>query len=186
MRWLGRMVIGSTIIPDSERLTLSTSAAWALGEEGVRGVRAVSSVAEATEGARVVVTATDSRSPVLDEAALEPDLLVSAVGGYRRDMQEVPTAVTRRARIVVDQVEAALREAGDVWIPLEAGAIARESLREIGDLLHEATTEGAGGGPPWPGVTLFKSVGNAVQDLAVASRALERSEALGLGTLVRG
>jgi ornithine cyclodeaminase/alanine dehydrogenase-like protein (mu-crystallin family) len=40
--------------------------------------------------------------------------------------------------------------------------------------------------PPWPGVTLFKSVGNAVQDLAVASLALERAEALELGTVVRG
>lgn len=158
----------------------------ALTEEGVPGVRAVPTVAEATRGADIVVTATDSETPVLDGAALEPDVLVCAVGGYRRDMQEVPTSVTARARVVVDQVEAALREAGDVWIPLEAGLLDRDDLVEIGELLQDRRSEGAPTPPPWPGVTVFKSVGNAVQDLAVGSLALERAERLGLGTLVRG
>ena len=89
--------------------------------------------------------------------------------------------------LVVDQVEAALREAGDVWIPLQAGALREEELVEIGEVVRRVE-EGdlAPSAPPWPGVTLFKSVGNAVQDLAVASLAVERAEASGLGTVVRG
>lgn len=174
-----------------------------LSEEGMSGVRAVSTPAEATRGAQVVATATDSLDPVLEEGALEPRVLISAVGGYRRDMQEVPTAVVARARVVVDQVEAALREAGDVWIPLQAGVLEEEDLIEIGSLVEAAVGKGgpahlraaepASGppsgslaGPPWEGVTLFKSVGNAVQDLAVASLAVDRAEASGLGTVVRG
>lgn len=166
--------------------TSAHALAEALEGEGMRGVRAVGTVAEATRGAPVVVTATDSLEPVLDPRALEPDLLVCAVGGYRRDMQEVPTSVVARARVVVDQVEAALREAGDVWIPVQAGALDPEELVELGALLHATTTGDPPPTLPWPGVTLFKSVGNAVQDLAVASRALERAEALDLGTVVRG
>jgi ornithine cyclodeaminase/alanine dehydrogenase-like protein (mu-crystallin family) len=152
---------------------------------GVEGVRAVATAAEAIRGAQIVVTATDSSEPVLDPDALEPTVLINAVGGYRRDMQEVPTVVTARARVVVDQVEAALREAGDVWIPCEAGVLRPEELEELGALaaLTGGETPGA---EARPGVTLFKSVGNAVQDLAVAALALERAEALGLGTVVRG
>lgn len=162
-----------------------------LSEGGMTGVRAVSTPGEATRGAQIVVTATDSLDPVLDEGALEPRVLISAVGGYRRDMQEVPTSVVARARVVVDQVEAALREAGDVWIPLQAGVLEAKELIEIGSLVEAA--EGGGeaaprlpGGPPWAGVTVFKSVGNAVQDLAVAALAVDRAEASDLGVLVRG
>jgi ornithine cyclodeaminase len=165
----------------------ATALARELAADGMSGVRAVSTAAETIRGAPIVVTATDSGTPVLDDGALEPDVLISAVGGYRRDMQEVPTSVTARARVVVDQIEAALREAGDVWIPLQAGALREEELVEIGEVVR-GVEEGdlAPSAPPWPGVTLFKSVGNAVQDLAVASLALERAEASGLGTVVRG
>ncbi|MEJ2540886.1 MAG: ornithine cyclodeaminase [Gemmatimonadota bacterium] len=169
---------------DGEWLTALRLAEEAAGA-GVEGVRAVATAAEAIRGAQIVVTATDSSEPVLDPDALEPTVLINAVGGYRRDMQEVPTVVTARARVVVDQVEAALREAGDVWIPCEAGVLRPEELEELGALaaLTGGETPGA---EARPGVTLFKSVGNAVQDLAVAALALERAEALGLGTVVRG
>jgi ornithine cyclodeaminase len=113
--------------------------------------------------------------------------LISAVGGYRRDMQELPSPVVAQARVVVDQVEAALREAGDVWIPLQAGVLSEEELVEIGaivDAVEGGRTPSLG--LPWEGVTVFKSVGNAVQDLAVADLAVDRAEASGLGTLVRG
>jgi len=158
-----------------------------LAGEGVHGVRVAPTSAEATRGARIVATATDSLEPVLNHAALESEVLVCAVGGYRRDMQEVPSAFTARARVVVDQVAGALREAGDVWIPIQEGLLAETDLVEVGELI--ARSQGGGtsvSSPPWPGATLFKSVGNAVQDLAVAALALERAEAQGLGTLVEG
>lgn len=161
--------------------------ARALTDEGVAGVSVAPTSRAATRGAGIVATATDSLEPVLDAAALEPGVLVCAVGGYRRDMQEVPSAFTARARVVVDQVAGALREAGDVWVPIQEGLLDEADLVELGALLAQAD-EGGGGGPlpPGSGGTLFKSVGNAVQDLAVASLALERAEEQGLGTVVEG
>lgn len=159
--------------------------AQTLSGEGVQGVSVAPTSPAATRGAGIVATATDSLEPVLDDAALEDGVLVCAVGGYRRDMQEVPSAFTARARVVVDQVAGALREAGDVWIPLQQGLLDKADLVELGSLVARAEEGGDGGpSPPWLGATLFKSVGNAVQDLAVASLALDRAEARGLGTLV--
>ena len=159
--------------------------AAALGGDREWDVRAVPTAAEATRGAHVVVTATDAREPVVDAGALEDDVHINAVGGYRRDMQELPTEVVAGARlVVVDQIEAALREAGDVWIPLEAGRIRREDLVEIGALVAEQA--GGTGSRTGSGTTVFKSVGNAVQDLAVSALALRRAEASGLGTVVGG
>ncbi len=164
--------------------------AAALAAAGIPGVRAVATSADATRDADVVVTATDSRVPVVQASALRPGVHVNAVGGYRRDMQELPTEVVAAAEVVaVDQVEAALREAGDVWIPLEADRIGREDLVEVGALAAAARVHGfppGGSRPPGAGVTIFKSVGNAVQDLAVGGLALANAEARGLGTLVGG
>lgn len=155
--------------------------------EGLKGVSVAPTSSAATRGAGIVATATDSLGPVLDAAALEPGVLVCAVGGYRRDMQEVPSSFTARARVVVDQVAGALREAGDVWIPLQQGLLDEADLVELGSLVARAEEGGDGARSPLrSGGTLFKSVGNAVQDLAVASLALERAEAQGLGTLVEG
>lgn len=148
----------------------------------VERVRVPGSSREATRGASVVCTATDAVEPVVEAAALDPGVHINAVGGYRRDMQEIPGEVMARARVVVDQREAALREAGDVIIPLEAGLIRRDELVELG----EVAAGSAPGRRSRDEITLFKSVGNAAQDLAVAVAALAAAEARGLGTLVRG
>ena len=162
--------------------------AAALAEEGIPGARAVSGPAEATRDADVVVTATDSRVPVVQAAALRPGVHINAVGGFRRDMQELPTEVVARADVVaVDQVDAGLREAGDLWIPLEAGRIQRGDLVEIGALAASARADGSPPGgcrPRGAAITIFKSVGNAVQDLAVGGLALANAEARELGTVV--
>jgi ornithine cyclodeaminase len=156
--------------------------------DGIPGVRAVSTVGEALRDADVVVTATDSLDPVVEAAALRPGVHVNAVGGYRRDMQELATEVVAEAEVVaVDQLDAALREAGDVWVPLDSGRIRREDLVEIGALAAAARVHGTppgGSRPPGARITVFKSVGNAVQDLAVGGLALANAEARGLGTVV--
>ena len=166
----------------AERLAATLSA------EGIPAVRAVPTAAEATRDADVVVTATDSRAPVVQASALAAGVHLNAVGGYRRDMQEIATEVVAGAEVVaVDQLEAALREAGDVWIPLEAGRIQREALVEIGAVAAAARALGSppgGSRPRGAAITVFKSVGNAVQDLAVGGLALANAEARGLGTVV--
>lgn len=145
-------------------------------------VRAGSDAAAAVRGADIVVTATDSRSPVLPADAVRPGCHINAVGGYTRDMQELPSELVARARVVVDERTAALAEAGDVIVPVEAGLLAPSDLAEVGELLAAADAAAAPGRYR-PGsartlldeITVFKSVGNAVQDLAVATLAVAAS-----------
>ncbi len=138
-------------------------------------------LAEATGAADVICTATSSPTPVFEDAWVRPGAHINAVGAYTPAMQEIPAATVARARVVVDAVEAALHEAGDLVIPLRDGLIARDALEtELGQVV-------AGDRPGRTGpeeITLFKSVGNAVQDIAVARFAVERAEATGRGQRV--
>ncbi|MYK86965.1 MAG: ornithine cyclodeaminase [Acidobacteria bacterium] len=144
-------------------------------------VRAVRDSAEALDGARLIVTATSSSSPVFDAGDLVPGAHVNAVGSYRPDMQEIDPDVLRRARVVVDQRAAAWQEAGDLVMPLESGLIGNDAVdAELGEIVN-------GKAPPGPGdrdCTLFKSVGNAAQDIAIAAAALAGAERADLGSLV--
>lgn len=156
-----------------------TSAERLAGElEGVTA-RVARTPFEAVAGAQVVVTATDATSPVVPES-LDPGTHVNAVGGYRRDMQELPSPLVARARVVVDQREGALAEAGDVVIPLSQGLLSEAGIVELGALVRG---DAPGRTDPTE-ITVFKSVGNAAQDLAVAQVALERAVARGVGTVV--
>lgn len=147
--------------------------AEALEADGmVPRVRAVRSSREAVADADIVVTVTDSVTPVLATADVAAGAHINAVGGYRRDMQELPVELMGRARVTVDQVEAALAEAGDVTQAIAAGTLERAALVELGDV---ASGQARGRTSP-DQVTVFKSVGNAVQDLAVARLALERAQ----------
>ena len=142
-------------------------------------LRAVRNPAEALDGAGVVVTATSSTRPVFDARDLKPGTHVNAVGSYRPDMQELDADLVRRARVVVDQREAAWAEAGDLVVPLKAGLIDRGVVdAELGEIVNGE----APGGRRGRDLTVFKSVGNAAQDIAIAQAALTRAERADLGT----
>jgi ornithine cyclodeaminase len=131
--------------------------------------------------ADVVCTATTSLTPVFPADALSPGCHINAVGAYRPDMQEIAADIVRRARLVVDQREAVLAEAGDVIKPLQQGMIdERHIYAELGAIAAGQIR----GRENAEQITLFKSVGVAVQDAVAASAALEQAEAAGLGTLV--
>lgn len=138
------------------------------------------SAADTVRGADVVVTATDASDPVFPAGAVGFGVHVNAVGGYRPDMQELPSGLMERARVFVDQVDAALAEAGDVIVPISEGRLRSEALAELGSLVL-GQVEGRTSADQ---VTVFKSVGNAAQDLAVAREALAVAEREGLGTIV--
>jgi ornithine cyclodeaminase/alanine dehydrogenase-like protein (mu-crystallin family) len=128
------------------------------------GVRAVASLEEAVQGADVVVVATTSRTPVLQGAWLAPGTHVNAVGAVRPDWRELDYDVLRRARLFVDSREAVLRESGD--------AIAAPGpITEIGDALAGR----ASGRVSADEITLFKSVGVAVEDVAAAALVYARA-----------
>ena len=115
--------------------------------------------------ADIVCTATTSAVPVFSDADLKPGVHINAVGSYKPHVREVPAETVRRARVFVDDRRAALEEAGDLIIPLRQGLIeASHILAELGAVLAGLEPGRVSNGD----VTLFKSVGSAVQDLAVA------------------
>jgi len=133
----------------------------------------------AVREADIICTATTSHTPVFQDEDVRPGTHVSAVGAYPPEMQELPAATVARATVVVDAVDAALSEAGDLIIPLRDGLVSREHFaRELGMV----TSGAASGRSRADEVTLFKSVGNAVQDVVVARRAVDRARQRGLGT----
>ncbi len=133
----------------------------------------------AVRGAGIVCTVTASPTPVLRGAWLAPGTHVNAVGAYTRDTRELDSAAVQRARLYVDRRESARAEAGDFLLPLAEGAI-RDShlLGELGELL-EGRVEGRTSAED---VTLFKSLGLAVQDLAAVAALVERMEQAERGT----
>lgn len=144
-------------------------------------IRVAHTAAEAVCDADIISTATTSRRPVFADADLRPGAHINGIGSFTPEMQEIPPETVGRARIVVDNVAACLAEAGDLIIPLQQGLIRRDDIAtEIG---HVAAGMRPGRSSP-DEVTFFKSVGNAVQDVAVAQLVLARAAALGLGVEV--
>jgi ornithine cyclodeaminase len=128
--------------------------------------------------ADVICLATTSSTPVFDHADLQPGTHINGVGSFKPEMQEIPSASVAAATVVVDQFEAALEEAGDLIVPLREGAIARDHIgHELGQLVGRDSPLRTSASE----ITFFKSVGNAVQDMVVAHRAVERARELGLG-----
>jgi ornithine cyclodeaminase len=142
-------------------------------------VETTTDAAAAVREADVICTATTSRSPVFSDTDVRPGTHISAVGAYTPEMQELPAETVARATVVVDAVDAALAEAGDLIIPLAKGEVTRDHLsRELGMVASGS----APGRTSAEEVTLFKSVGNAVQDVVVARRAVDRARERGVGT----
>jgi ornithine cyclodeaminase len=144
-------------------------------------VTACASVREAVEGADIVCTVTSSRVPVVEGAWLAPGAHVNAVGSSVAAARELDTAAVVRARLFVDRRESALAEAGDFLIARNEGAVTDAHIQaELGEVLTGAHP----GRTARDEITLFKSVGLAVEDLA-AARLIEASAlAAGAGTLV--
>ncbi len=133
----------------------------------------------AVRQADIVCTATTSKTPVFADASIRPGTHVNAVGAYTPEMQELPAGLVMRATVTVDAVEPALAEAGDLIIPLQQGLVdVGHFSRELG-MVVAGTVPGRRDDAE---VTLFKSVGNAVQDVVVARRAYDRATAGGTGT----
>ena len=136
---------------------------------------------EALSAADVICTATTSSTPVFSGRDLRPGTHINAVGAFTPEMQELDEHTVERAYVVVDSRAAALAEAGDLMIPIQKGLIREDHIRaELGEIV----SGDAPGRTSDDQITLFKSVGVAVQDAAAAGLALRRAEELGLGQLV--
>ncbi|MDP3774625.1 MAG: hypothetical protein Q8Q85_10205, partial [Gemmatimonadales bacterium] len=141
-------------------------------------IRPMTTVREAVRGAGLVVTACSATEPVLEGAWLEPGMHLCVVGSSSPKMREVDTETVLRSRVFIDSREAGAAEAGDLLIPVKEG---RYSLDRIVAELGEVA-DGKAGRISDDDVTLFKSLGLGVEDLASARLALERARKLGIGT----
>jgi alanine dehydrogenase len=141
-------------------------------------IAAHASVDEAVHDADVVCTTTAAHMPILEGAWLSPGTHVNAIGSGAAVDREVDGATVRRARVFVDRIESAMREAGDLLLAIEEGAVAAADLAgELGAVLvgrvqgRRAADE----------VTLFKSVGLGAEDVAAARATYDECRRLGLG-----
>ncbi|HVX41305.1 MAG TPA: ornithine cyclodeaminase family protein [Gemmatimonadaceae bacterium] len=133
---------------------------------------------EAVREADIVCTATSATQPVLEGEWLAPGTHVNAVGACTPNAREIDSAVVIRSRLYADRRESVLREPGDILVPLQDGEIGPEHVvAEIGEVLI-----GRGVGRRSDDeITLFKSLGLAIEDLAAASYVLEQARARGIG-----
>lgn len=144
-------------------------------------VRVMEDRAEAVRGADVICTATTSREPVFPGEEVNPGTHVNGLSSLGAEAREVDDAFVSRARIVVDSVEAALEEAGDLVGPIRRNVITRADVYgELGEVVNGRLP----GRTDDEQITFFKSVGNAAQDLAMGRRLMVHAAQNDLGTML--
>jgi alanine dehydrogenase len=145
-------------------------------------IHVAASPGEAVRDADILCTATTAKSPVFRDADLKKGVHINAIGSYTPGIQEVPSETVLRARLFVDSRSAALEETGDLIIPIKEGSMDRSHiLGELGELASGNVEGRISDGD----LTLFKSVGLAVQDAAVAAAILLGAKKKDLGTEIR-
>jgi ornithine cyclodeaminase len=132
----------------------------------------VDDLEQAVREADIVSCATTATAPVVHGAWLPAGCHLDLVGGFRRSMREADDAAVARARVYVDTYAGALAEAADIVEPLERGVIARADV--LGELAGLVCGDAPGRTSPAE-ITLFKSVGTAVEDLAAARLLLDNA-----------
>ena len=144
-------------------------------------IEAVDTVEEAVTSTHIICTTTAAVEPILHGAWIAPGTHVNAVGSSVSFTRELDTAAVVNARLFVDKRESTLNEAGDFLFPRKEGAITEDHiLGEIGELLL-GRVEGRRNRDE---ITLFKSLGLAIEDLAAAHHVYDKAVATGMGTRV--
>lgn len=134
-------------------------------------VKPVKNAKKAAKNSDIIMTATTSSKPVLKREWLTDRVHISAIGAFYPDYRELDTATVVDSKLVVDDFEGVMREAGDVLIPIEEGAMTGEDIYAE---LKEIVSGDKEGRTREDGLTVFKSVGIAIQDSSVANLVLDR------------
>jgi ornithine cyclodeaminase len=154
---------------------------WSASGRSLDGAESVATAEEAVRAADVLCTVTASAEPVVRREWLKPGVHVNAVGSSIPTARELDSQTVADAALYVDRRESTLNEAGDVLAPQREGLVGPEHIRgELGELVL-GTVEGRRSDDE---ITLFKSLGIAVEDLAAAEHVLARAEAEDAGTVV--
>ena len=144
-------------------------------------IEAVDSVEAMIAGSDILCAATSSSQPLFDGATVRPGTHINGIGSHTPNARELDTAIVARSKFIADSAEACLSEAGDLMIPIEEGAITAEHIHaELGEIVlgtkpaRENDDE----------ITLFKSNGLAIQDVATAKLVYDRAVEAGIGQTV--
>jgi alanine dehydrogenase len=134
---------------------------------------------DAVEGMDIIVTASSAQEPVFDGSWLVPGQHINAVGSHSPMARELDTTTVVRSKVFADQPSACLVEAGDLMMPISEGAIERTHVRAgLGEVIAGLKP----GREHDSDITLFKSVGLALQDASTASVVYKRALEAGVGT----
>jgi ornithine cyclodeaminase len=144
-------------------------------------IAAVPTAETAVRGADIIVTVTASPVPVLQRSWVKEGAHINAVGSSTSSAREIDSATIAEARLFVDRRESARAEAGDILIPIKEGRI---ELSHIKGELGQVLTGNVPGRTSPSEITLFKSLGLAVEDLAAASYLLAHARKAGAGARV--
>jgi alanine dehydrogenase len=144
-------------------------------------IEAVATAEDAVRDADILVLSTTSSTPVVSSSWLPDGLHINSIASFAPDAREMDTDTIRRAKLVVDSREAAFHEAGDILIPLAEGAIGRDHVHaEVGEIASGARE----GRTSAEELTVYKSLGIAIQDMAAAKLLYEKARNMGVGTEV--
>ena len=151
--------------------------AWSPAPIPAPTITAVDHAGEALVGADIIVLVTSSPVPVLEDGWVKPGAHVISVGACRPSQREMDPALVARARLFVDSRGAALVESGDVVLGIQEGRFGPDHIvAELGQLVA-----GAAGRRSDSEVTIFKSLGLAVEDVTAAQLAYRRAVERGIG-----
>jgi ornithine cyclodeaminase len=144
-------------------------------------VEVMPTVRDCVRDADIICTTTAAKEPILDGIWLSPGAHINAVGSSVSFARELDTAAVVISRLFVDRKESTINEAGDYLFPLEEGAITEAHIvGEVGDVLRGTLA----GRTSAADITLFKSLGLAVEDIAATAYVYEQAKASGRGVSV--
>jgi ornithine cyclodeaminase/alanine dehydrogenase len=144
---------------------------------GVQTIEAHTSE-EAVRNSDIVITSSSSKEPVLKSEWLKAGAHINGIGSHTPNAREIDATTIKRAKLIVDTREAALKEAGDIMIPIAQGIITPEHIfAELGEIV----TGKKQGRENDEEITLFKSQGLALQDVSTAWRIYELATKKGIG-----
>jgi alanine dehydrogenase len=140
-------------------------------------VHRVTTARAAVEGCDIIVAASTSKTPVFDGQWIAPGTHINGVGSHSLDARELDSLTIQRSKVIVDLRSAALAEAGDLVTPINAGEITADQIyADLGEIVT-----GTPGRTNADEITLFKSVGLAIQDVSTATKVYELARQKGIG-----
>ena len=175
VRPIERIIVYDTAVENAMRFVVQTTRSLGVPVQRVESPR------EVVIQSDVLVTVTTSKEPIFDGRDLRPGTHINAVGAYTSEMRELDDVTVTRARIVVDTYEGCMAEAGDLLIPMREGKLTKDRIRaDLGEVIlgHRP------GRVEDDDVTLFESVGFALEDVVTAHLAYQLAQEQGLGLRV--